>query len=243
MIRRSLLLGAMGCLFCLAVAHGGPSTAPVIDFAAYLRLADQPTPPLLVDTRATDSYLNGHLPGAINLPGYLFDKNPVPGLPEDRKLTIVTYCSGGHCGISYYAAERLFDMGYQRVFVFEEGTEGWIARGQKLVTSRHEKLPRITAVQLALRLRDATPPQLVDARPTGEAATVPGAVSLTVESCRFGAAGMPPARDVPVVVFGGGAWDGRPYHVADRLRTMGYRQVELFVPGAPGWPRIGGAKP
>ena len=213
--------------------------SPELDFAAYKALLDAGTPLLLIDARAKDNFRYGHLPGAVNIPGYLFDGGkPVPGLPTDRSLTIVVYCSGDNCGVSYYVVERLLDMGYERVFVFTDGVAGWLRHNQKLLNKRHEQLPRISFPDLTARLAKNDAVQLIDARPAAEAAsdTIPGAKAVAIEKLRFGSEALP-ARDKPVVVFGGGPWDSRPYHLADRLRLMGYKRVWLFAPGISGWRR------
>lgn len=181
--------------------------------------------------------MQGYIPTAVNIPGYRFERVTIPGLPADRSLPIVCYCSGGHCGISWYVAERLLDLGYEKVFVYGGGIEEWKNIGQMSITERHAKLPAIGKADLrALRTTSATV-RLLDARTPREftAGSLPGAVNMPLENCRPQAEGMPPGLDNLVIVFGQGRWDGRAYHVADRLRAWGYKNVRLYLGGLSDW--------
>ena len=208
-----------------------------IGWRALAAMIDADQSVLLVDTRTKTASLQGYIPTAVNLPGYLFERQTIPGLPADRSRPIVCYCSGGHCGISWYAAERLLDLGYEKVFVYNGGVEEWKTIGQQLITKRHANLPPIDKADLqALRATGAIV-RLLDARGPNEfaAGSLPGAVHLPLANCRPQAEGMPPGLDDLVIVFGQGRWDGRAYHVADRLRAWGYKNVRLYLGGLSEW--------
>jgi rhodanese-related sulfurtransferase len=233
------IVAAVVIVLAAIVGWAADPTYRVVDFAALTALLDAPTPGLLIDARAAESYNEAHIPLAVNIPGYLFDKDELPkGLPPERDQPLAIYCAGGHCGISVYVAERLLDFGYRHVLVYEEGVQGWVARGQQLISRRHERLPQIKKDDLGAVLATGAPVRLIDARSATEFAvkTIPGAQSLTVEKCRADAAALPPSRDGSVIVFGQSQWDGRPYHVAECLRDLGYRKVQLYAPGLRGWP-------
>ncbi|MHA1568196.1 MAG: rhodanese-like domain-containing protein [Alphaproteobacteria bacterium] len=237
---RILTCSVVACLLLLVpAADGDQPEIKKIDFSALVALIDSGVPHLLVDTRAPKSYQQGHIPTAVNIPGYLFERELVPGLPADRKKPVIAYCSGGHCGVSWFAAERLIDLGYEHVLVFNDGVDGWKQRGQMLITARHEKLPRINKADLGALIATGAVVRLLDAR--GPAlftiGTIDGAVNLPVDKCRPGAEGMPPSLDELVVVFGQGKWDGHAYHVADRLLSWGYKKVKIFVGGLNEWRR------
>jgi len=230
-------------LLPIAVAYAEETSAPAaekpmpVDWRALAAMIDTGKPLLLLDNRTKTAYAQGCIPTAVNLPGYLFDQDDVPGLPADRTLPIVCYCSGGHCGVSWYVAERLLDLGYERVFVYDGGVEEWNKIGLMTITARHAQLPVLAKADLqALRAAGAIV-RLLDARGPQEfaAGSLPGAVNLTVENCRPQAAGMPPSLDDSVIVFGQGRWDGRAYHVADRLRAWGYKNVRLYPGGLSDW--------
>jgi rhodanese-related sulfurtransferase len=234
---RNLLAISLTLLAVCGAAWAERAAAPpVMDFASYTKLAESGTPFVLIDTRIPRSYQAGRLPGAISLPGYLFDKGEVPGLPADRSLTMVAYCNGDNCGISHHVAERLLDIGYENVFVFDDGVKGWVEQGQQLVNDRHEALPTIAHADLAALLSTGATVRLIDARPAApNQPTIAGAVNLPPELARPGNQNLPPSRDDLVVVFGAGPWDSRPFHAADRLTMLGYKKVKLYKPGAAGW--------
>jgi len=70
------------------------------------------------------SWLNGHLPGAVNIDP---SEYPERDLPEDKNTCVVFYCSGPWCGAGPYAARRAKQMGYINVCVLSNGIRGWLA--------------------------------------------------------------------------------------------------------------------
>jgi len=70
-----------------------PTATPIperLSLADLQRLLQEPLPPLVVDVRTSDSFAQGHIPGAINLP--LNEINTrFKELPANR--LIVTYCA------------------------------------------------------------------------------------------------------------------------------------------------------
>jgi len=235
--RRIIFLAVLLLLAAGPVWSTGISKAREIKFAGLTALIDSGVEVMLIDARAPTPYLNGHIPTAVNIPGYLFDDDIIPGLPPDRSTPIVTYCRGGHCGVSWYAADRLLDMGYTKVFVYNGGSEGWQKSGNVLITKKHEGLPQIKLDDLKALLATGANVRLRDAREPAQFAafSLPGAKSLPLPTCRPGAAGMPPSADDLVVVFGQSRWDGRAFHVADRLRAWGFKKVRVFTGGVHEW--------
>ncbi len=73
----------------------------------------------------------GHLPGAINIPLDMSDEDIRTSVPDYDAL-LVTYCTGITCPNSGKLSERLTQLGYRSVTVFEEGKEGWVKSGQHL---------------------------------------------------------------------------------------------------------------
>ena len=69
-------------------------------------------------------WLNGHLPGAVNIDP---SEYPERDLPENKNTCVVFYCSGPWCGAGPYAARRAKQMGYINVCVLSNGIRGWLA--------------------------------------------------------------------------------------------------------------------
>jgi len=88
---------------------------------------------LIIDARAPEEYSTGHLPGAINVPGYAaVDQilEAVKTIPKDRM--IVTYCSGVSCPYADRLSGFLRFQGYRAVYVFPGGIDAWKAAGNQL---------------------------------------------------------------------------------------------------------------
>jgi rhodanese-related sulfurtransferase len=77
----------------------------------------------LVDVLSEESYKEGHIPGAINLP--LGNLEPLAERYLDRKDTIVVYCGSYSCQASTKATRKLLEMGYENTLDFKAGKRGW----------------------------------------------------------------------------------------------------------------------
>jgi rhodanese-related sulfurtransferase len=79
----------------------------------------------LLDANGTDSYRQGHIPGALDFSaeeGRLADV-----LPADKDALIVAYCGGPRCEAYRGAAEAAATLGYTNVRHFKPGISGWRA--------------------------------------------------------------------------------------------------------------------
>lgn len=85
-------------------------------------------PPLIVDTRSTASWDQGHIPGARHIPGRELAQRAPAELP-DLDADIVVYCWGPGCNGSTRAALLLTEMGYRRVRELIGGFEYWAREG------------------------------------------------------------------------------------------------------------------
>lgn len=84
----------------------------------------------LVDTLSEESYREGHIPGAVNIPAATVAQQAESRL--DKRAKIVTYCGSYACGASADAARKLLDLGYKRTVVFKAGKKGWKDAGLEL---------------------------------------------------------------------------------------------------------------
>ena len=84
-------------------------------------------PPILVEALGAGFFADAHLPGAINLPPGRVDALAARLLP-DLNADIVVYCSGT-CASATTVADRLVDLGYRHVAVYEGGKEDWVEHG------------------------------------------------------------------------------------------------------------------
>jgi len=84
----------------------------------------------LVDTLPEDSFREGHLPGAVNMPSDEVAQRAAEEL--DKEATIVTYCANYTCQASTVAAKKLIELGYANVLDFKAGKQGWQKAGFEL---------------------------------------------------------------------------------------------------------------
>ncbi|KUM70049.1 rhodanese-like domain-containing protein [Streptomyces curacoi] len=116
-----------------AAAHFRASLAfhtDVSDVAAALASGGDPGF-VVVDSRSTEAWDQGHIPGAVHLPTAL-----VPGQAErllDRSVPVVTYCWGPGCNGATRAALALAELGYQ-VKEMLGGFEYWAREGLEFET-------------------------------------------------------------------------------------------------------------
>ncbi|MFI2781420.1 rhodanese-like domain-containing protein [Streptomyces sp. ALB3] len=111
-----------------AAAYFGASLAhhtDVSDVAAALQ-ADGDPGFVVLDSRSTASWDQGHVPGAVHLPTALIPEQ-APGL-LDPAVPVVTYCWGPGCDGGARAALALAELGYQ-VKEMLGGFEYWVREG------------------------------------------------------------------------------------------------------------------
>ncbi|MGW6542263.1 rhodanese-like domain-containing protein [Streptomyces massasporeus] len=81
---------------------------------------------VLVDSRSTEAWDQGHIPGALHLPTALVPEQARELL--DRSVPVVTYCWGPGCNGAARAALALAELGY-RVKEMLGGFEYWVREG------------------------------------------------------------------------------------------------------------------
>jgi rhodanese-related sulfurtransferase len=117
----------------VAAAYFGASLtfhADVSDVAAALA-ADSDPGFVLLDSRSTESWDQGHVPGAVHLPTALIAEQARRLL--DPAVPVVTYCWGPGCNGATRAALALAELGY-RVKEMLGGFEYWVREGFEFET-------------------------------------------------------------------------------------------------------------
>ena len=112
--------------------------------SAFLALADDAFPSIstedlkqaiaakkvvLLDVNGTESWQEGHIPGALD-----FDK--VEGklakvLPADKNALVVAYCGNERCSAYKAGAAAAKKLGYTNVKHYSKGIAGWKKAGEK----------------------------------------------------------------------------------------------------------------
>lgn len=104
--------------------------ADASDVAAALASGDDPGF-VVVDSRSTESWDQGHIPGAVHLPTALIPEQAEQLL--DKAVPVVTYCWGPGCNGATRAALALAELGYQ-VKEMLGGFEYWAREGFEFET-------------------------------------------------------------------------------------------------------------
>jgi len=84
----------------------------------------------LLDANGTDSYKEGHIPGAIDFNAN--QKNLASVLPKDKNALVVAYCGGPKCMAYQTAAKAAQKLGYTNVKHLSAGISGWHDAGEKM---------------------------------------------------------------------------------------------------------------
>ena len=84
---------------------------------------------VLLDVNGTESWQEGHIPGALD-----FDK--VEGklakvLPADKHALVVAYCGNERCTAYKAGANAAKKLGYTNVKHYSKGISGWKKSGEK----------------------------------------------------------------------------------------------------------------
>lgn len=82
---------------------------------------------VLLDVNGSDSYKDGHIPGAIDFLAHQQDIAKL--LPADKGALIVAYCANEHCPAYQMGAEAAIALGYTNVKHFAPGILGWRKSG------------------------------------------------------------------------------------------------------------------
>ena len=77
----------------------------------------------LIDVLSEESFKEGHIPGAINIP--LGNLESLAERYLDKQDKIVVYCGSYSCPASTKATRKLLEMGYENTLDFKAGKRGW----------------------------------------------------------------------------------------------------------------------
>ena len=84
--------------------------------------------PLLLEALPERYYAQKHLPGARLFPHDEVEQRALQVIPE-QGTAVVVYCASRSCNNSRIAAQRLIQLGYTDVTVYEGGKQEWEQSG------------------------------------------------------------------------------------------------------------------
>jgi len=104
----------------------------MISYDQFMELRSSGEEYYLLDVLSSESYIEGHIPGARSFPlGEINKKTAENMLSKEDK--IVVYCANFMCHASTNAAIALQDMGY-KVVDYKGGLKEWKEKGNDLVS-------------------------------------------------------------------------------------------------------------
>jgi rhodanese-related sulfurtransferase len=84
---------------------------------------------VIIDVNGSDSYKNGHVPGAMDYA--VISKDFASKLPADKGALVIAYCGGPTCNAYTKAANAAKALGYTNVKHMSAGISGWLQAGEK----------------------------------------------------------------------------------------------------------------
>ena len=104
----------------------------MITYDQFTRLRNSGEKYLLLDVLLADTYNQGHIEGAINLPVTAINAETAAGVAS-KDSNIVVYCGSFKCTASTTAAQKLSALGY-KVVDYKGGLKEWKEKGNQLVS-------------------------------------------------------------------------------------------------------------
>lgn len=190
---------------------------------------------LVIDVRGPKNYGAGHIPGAINIPGWKIEK--AASLPENKDHPIACYCGSDKCAMSFFAADALQKMGYSKVFVYEQGVKGWKQEGRLPIPTELDRWSSIHTHDLRLMVQSGGPVILFDTRCENEYlnGSIYGAKNLSPLTINSENSLLPEDKSAFIVLFGSCPVDESPFVAANALKNLGYDKVRIYRNGYSGW--------
>lgn len=91
---------------------------------------------MLIDARNGDDYIRGHIKDAHSIPALDVDKyfSKLVEIPKDTVM--ILYCNNAECHLSHLLADFLRNLEFNKIFIYENGWDGWISAGLPVDTTR-----------------------------------------------------------------------------------------------------------
>lgn len=84
---------------------------------------------VLLDVNGSDSWQEGHIPGALDFDKV--EKDLAKVLPADKNTLVVAYCGNERCTAYKAGAAAAKKLGYTNVKHYSKGIAGWKKAGEK----------------------------------------------------------------------------------------------------------------
>lgn len=180
---------------------------------------------VLIDSRPTGRYVQGHLPRAVSIPLNELEKEGEKLLPTDRAKTLIFYCGGLSCMLSPKSAAIAVKLGFKNVRMYPEGEPGW----KKLDYATESSLSFVKNGNIVL----------VDLRSADKAATghIPRAVNIPSALLGSAEKQFPESHSAAIVFYADS--DQELNQALELTREWEYGNATLFSGGVKAWQAAG----
>ena len=105
----------LSALLLTACAPGNSLGYKQITMSEAVKMMETEKNYIILDVRRADEFVEGHIPGAINVANEVIGTEEIPELPDKSQLILV-YCRSGRR--SKEASEKLVKLGYTNIVEF-----------------------------------------------------------------------------------------------------------------------------
>jgi rhodanese-related sulfurtransferase len=92
----------------------------------------------LIDARNDEDYNQGHIAKAKNIPALDVDKYFAELVTIPRDTLMLLYCNNADCHLSHLLADFLRDLEFKKIYIYEDGWDGWVKAGMPVDNSKGE---------------------------------------------------------------------------------------------------------
>ena len=181
---------------------------------------------ILIDSRPEAKYKKSTIPSSINIPDTKYSETVAKLKDVAKDKEIIVFCGGWNCGKSPKVAGMLKKDGFTNVKLYQAGEPEWIKKSYKEVD--------LIVAKSAQAKNSAF---LVDARPYQMflKETIPGSISIPDTKLDELIGRFPLNKEEKIIIFCGGFKCGKSHKVANKLISLGYKDVAVFAGGVPEW--------
>jgi rhodanese-related sulfurtransferase len=185
---------------------------------------------ILIDARPALKYEKGTIPSSLNITDSNFenDYNQIINLAKDKE--IIVFCAGYNCEKSPIVAQLLKKNGHKNVKVYSAGEPDWANKSYLEIGTNVVKAYQENNSAL-----------LVDTRPQIKyfQETIPGSLSIPDTNLDKLIGRLPIDKNEKIVTFCAGYTCEKSNIVANKLYSVGYKNVAVYAAGVPAWKKAG----
>ena len=90
---------------------------------------------ILFDARTDEDYKKGHIKGALNIFGLEPEHHVERFITLPRDTIVIIYCNNPDCHLGVILADFLKVMGFNNLYLYDEGWDGWVQAKMPIDTS------------------------------------------------------------------------------------------------------------